>query len=114
VTGGAIKDDLPLGKAIRWYYAEGEKTAIQYVTNGNTVPRSEGAKPLMDLPERFPPDVDYEWYIKECEEILMAVGAKERPFVEKLPRKNSKAWKELRDTGKIVEGNKGKWEWVNQ
>jgi len=42
---------------------------------------------------------------------LMAIGAKERPFVEKLPRKNSKAWKELRDTGQIVEGNKGKWEW---
>jgi len=111
VTGGAIKDDLPLGKAIRWYYAEGEKGAIHYATNGNTVPRSNGAKPLMDLPEHFPADVDYDWYIKECEEMLMAIGAKERPFVEKLPRKNSKAWKELRDTGQIVEGNKGKWEW---
>lgn len=114
VTGGAIKGDLPLGKAIRWYYADGEKGAIHYATNGNTVPRSEGAKPLMDLPDRFPMDVDYEWYIRECEEILMAIGAKERPFVEKLPRKNSKAWKELRDTGKIVEGAKGKWEWVKQ
>jgi len=112
VTGGAIKDDLPLGKAIRWYYAEGEKGAIHYATNGNTVPRSNGAKPLMDLPEHFPADVDYDWYIKECEEMLMAIGAKERPFVEKLPRKNSKAWKELRDTGQIVEGNKGKWEWA--
>jgi DNA polymerase elongation subunit (family B) len=114
VTGGAIKDNEALGKAIRWYYAEGETGEIHYAKNGNTVPRSDGAKPLMDLPDEFPIDVDYEWYIKECEEILMAVGAEERPFVEKLPRKNSNAWKELRDTGKIIEGKKGKWQWLNQ
>jgi hypothetical protein len=112
VTGGAIKDGQPLGKAIRWYYAEGEAGAIHYATNGNTVPRSEGAKPLMDLPDRLPQDIDYEWYIRECEEILMAVGAKERPHVEKIPRKNSNAWKQLRDSGKIIEGKKGKWEWA--
>ena len=112
VNGGAIKDGEKIGKAIRWYYAEGVKGAIHYDTNGNTVPRSEGAKPLMDLPERFPDDVDYEWYIRECEEILMSVGAVKRPEQPKLPRKNSKAWKELRDTGQIVENHKGKWEWV--
>jgi hypothetical protein len=113
VNGGAIKDDERLGKAIRWYYAEGEVGAIHYVTNGNTVPRTEGAKTLMDLPERFPSDVNYEWYIRECEEILMAVGAVPRPVLPKLPRKNSKAWKELRDTGQIVENHKGKWTWAN-
>jgi hypothetical protein len=32
--------------------------------------------------------------------------------VEKIPRKNSKAWKELLNAGKIKENNKGKWEWV--
>lgn len=112
VNGGAEKDGEPLGKAIRWYYATGVKGAIHYATNGNTVPRSEGAKTLMDLPESLPKDIDYGWYIRECEEILMAVGAKERPFVEKIPRKNSKAWKALRDEGKIVENHKGKWEWV--
>ena len=114
VNGGAIKDGEKLGKAIRWYYAEGEKGAIHYVTNGNTVPRSEGAKPLMDLPDRFPSDVDYEWYIRECKEILKDVGAVPRPVLPKLPRKNSKAWKELRDTGQIAENHKGKWEWANQ
>lgn len=112
VNGGAIKDDIVLGKAIRWYYSDTVKGAIHYVTNGNMVPRSENAAPMMDLTEFIPSDLDHEWYIKECEEILMAVGAKPRPFVEKIPRKNSNAWKGLRDAGKIVEGNKGKWEWA--
>lgn len=114
VTGGAVKDDKPIGKAIRWYYAAGEKGTIHYATNGNTVPRSRGAKPLMDIPDDFPSDVDYGWYERECDEILMSVGAIDRPFVEKIPRKNSKAWKELRDEGKIAESDEGKWEWANQ
>lgn len=112
VGGGAVKNNKPLGKAIRWYYAEGEAGAIHYVTNGNTVPRSEGAKVLLDIPDDFPNDVDYGWYMKECSEILIAIGAVERPFVEKLPRKNSKAWKALLEEGRIMENSKGKWEWV--
>lgn len=112
VKGGAEKDGKLLGKAVRWYYAEGVTGTINYVTNGNTVPRSEGAKPLMDIPETFPEDIDYAWYLRECEEILMAVGSKQRPVVEKIPRKNSKAWKALKEEGKIVEGPKGKWAWA--
>jgi len=63
-----------LGKSIRWYYAKGVEGEIVYATNGNKVPRSEGAKPLMDLPKEFPEDVDFEWYEAECEKILQAVG----------------------------------------
>lgn len=112
VNGGAEKDGEALGKAIRWYYAKGVTGAIHYATNGNTVPRSDRAKPVMDLPEKLPGDVDYEWYVKEAEEILMAIGERPRPYVEKIPRKNSKAWKELYNAGKIVENSKGKWEWA--
>lgn len=112
VTGGAVKDDQPIGKVVRWYYAVGVEGAIHYATNGNMVPRSEGAKHLMDLPDQFPDDVDYAWYLAECDEILMSIGAKPRPFVEKIPRKNSKAWKALLDSGKIRENSKGKSEWV--
>lgn len=112
VTGGAVKNGRALGKAIRWYYAKGIKGAIHYAKNGNTVPRTEGAKPLMDLPEKIPRDLDHDWYVRECEEMLMAVGAKPRPHVEKIPRKNSKAWKALRDSGKIVEESRGKWKWA--
>jgi len=115
VNGGAIKGDVPLGRAIRWYYSVQEHgQTINYVTNGNTVPRSEGARPIMDLPDAIPPDLNFRWYIEEAEEILRSIGALPRPVVEKLPRKNSKAWKELRDTGKIVENHKGEWVWAKR
>jgi hypothetical protein len=112
VTGGAVKDDQPIGKVVRWYYSNSVEGAIHYATNGNMVPRSETARHLMDLPETLPEDINYDWYEAECDEILMDIGAKPRPLVEKIPRKNSKAWKELLDAGKIQENNKGKWEWV--
>ena len=63
-----------LGKSIRWYYARGVDGEIVYATNGNKVPRSEGARPLMDLPGEFPDDVDFDWYENECEKILQAIG----------------------------------------
>lgn len=111
VNGGAEKVGYTLGKAIRWYYAAGEVGVIAYKQNGNTVPRSEGAKPIMDLPDELPTDIDYEWYFRESKEILMSLGVVPRPVVPKIPRKNSNAWKELVEQGLIVEGSKGKWVW---
>jgi DNA polymerase elongation subunit (family B) len=113
VSGGAVKDDKLLGKAIRWYYSTSTKSAIHYLKNGNTVPRSEGAMPIMDLPDEFPDDVDYGWYIDEARDILMCVGAVKRPQLEKIPRKNTKAWKALKESGDIVENRKGKWVWAH-
>lgn len=75
VKGGAVKDGVYLGKAVRWYYATGETGAIHYKLNGYTVARSEGAKPLMDMPDSFPPDVDYEWYVREANDLLADIGA---------------------------------------
>jgi len=112
VNGGAEKDGEKIGRVVRWYYAKGEKGAIHYVSNGNMVPRTEGAKPLMLLPDELPDDIDYDWYLRECDEILMSIGAKPRPFVEKLPRRNSKEWKALLDNGKLKETGKGKWGWA--
>lgn len=74
VKGGAVKNQIELGKVIRWYYAKGEQGAIYYLTNGNKVPKSDGGKPLMDLPAVFPSDIDYDWYIKEAESILFDIG----------------------------------------
>lgn len=75
VKGGAVKGDTYLGKAVRWYYARGELGTINYKLNGYTVPRSEGAKPLMDLPNAFPDDLDFDWYIAEAHDTLKQIGA---------------------------------------
>lgn len=74
VRGGAHKDGEYLGKAVRYYYAEGEAGTIKYVTNGNIVPRTEGAKPLMELPDSLPNDIDYEFYCREAYAILDDLG----------------------------------------
>ncbi|KRR08781.1 hypothetical protein, partial [Bradyrhizobium valentinum] len=51
--------------------------------NGNKVARSDGAKPLMELPDAFPNDVDYDWYIREAESILIDIGYRsERPTLD--------------------------------
>ena len=65
VTGGAEWRGEPLGKAVRFYYStETEQgDAITYSKNGNKVPKSDGARPLMNLPETMPPDVDVDRYV---------------------------------------------------
>lgn len=70
VKGGGEKDGNYLGKAVRWYYSKETETPIVYVGSGNKVGKTDGAKPCMDLPEEFPGDINYEWYYKECVEIL--------------------------------------------
>lgn len=74
VKGGAEKDGLFLGKAIRWYYAKGVTGTINYIMNGNTVGNSEGACPIMDLPGEFPVDMDFEQYTNMAEDMLSDMG----------------------------------------
>lgn len=72
-----LQDGLPreyLGKAVRWYYGAGQKGHIAYTSNGNFVARSEGAKPCMELPDVLPPDIDYDFYIREAESLLRDLG----------------------------------------
>lgn len=75
VAGGAVKEGAYLGKAIRWYYSTTAKGAITYKVNGRKVPMTDGAAPMMDIPDTFPADVDLEWYRREAESILQDVGA---------------------------------------
>lgn len=74
VAGGAVKDGEYLGKVIRWYYSTEAQGEIIYAKNGNKVPRTDNAKPLMNLPLSLPTDIDYDWYFKECESILKDIG----------------------------------------
>lgn len=77
VTGGAVKNGEYLGTAIRWYYAVGEEGAIINAKNGYDVPRSQGAKPCMVLPEGMAPDINYDYYIARATKML------EKDFVPK-------------------------------
>lgn len=86
VTGGAVKDGEYLGKQIRWYYSKNCPGAIIYAKSGNNVPKSEGAKPLMLLPDALPEDVDHEWYLREAREILIDIGAVPKPPKEKVAK----------------------------
>ena len=74
VRGGAEKDGVYLGKAVRWYYAKGEKGAINYAISGNQVPKSIGAKPLMIMNDNLPPDLDFDHYANVANEILYDIG----------------------------------------
>jgi uncharacterized protein with FMN-binding domain len=74
VKGGGVKDGVYLGKAVRWYYAAGEFGSIKYATNGNQVATTQGARPLMELPDALPPDVDYNHYIKVAHGMLDDFG----------------------------------------
>lgn len=77
VRGGAVcEPEGYLGKAVRWYYAVGRKGAIHYKLSGNRVSRTEGAKPLMELPDEFPDDIDYAWYEREAYGILKDIGVR--------------------------------------
>jgi len=70
-------DHIYLGKAIRWYYAkvpEGFARRIIYAKNGNKVPKSDGAKQLMELCDTLPKDLDMQWYVDEAYRILKDVG----------------------------------------
>lgn len=112
VSGGAEKDGLLVGKAIRWYYSTTVKGVIRYVSNGNVVSRSAGARHCMDLPDHIPSDLDREWYVEEARGLLMDVGAIPRPPKPKLPRRNTKAWKSLAEQGAVEVDDYGKPQWA--
>lgn len=74
VRGGGEKNGQYLGKVVRWYYPKNEAGYIAYVGSGNKVAKTDGARPVMDLPEEFPTDIDYEWYIEEATSMLYDCG----------------------------------------
>ena len=38
------------------------------------MPKSDGSRPLMDLPDDLPQDIDYDVYIKKTKELLKTIG----------------------------------------
>lgn len=75
VRGGALdQDGQYLGKAIRWAYGTEHTTGLSYKLTGNAVPKSDGAMPLMTLPDEFPDGIDFKWYVREATAIMEDIG----------------------------------------
>lgn len=74
VAGGAEKDGVFLGKAIRYYYSASSPGPIHYISNGNRVSGSDWGKPMMDWPDEFPTDIAYDDYINMTEDMLASMG----------------------------------------
>lgn len=84
VTGGATWRGEYLGKVVRYIWAKGGEEILRAMPHPSTgnfgkVSKSDGCRPLMDLPSDFPEDIDYERYVAEAREILMDLGAVYRP-----------------------------------
>lgn len=75
VAGGAVWKGASLGRVVRWYIGnQAENHPITYITNGNKVPKTDMAVPLMDLPESMPSDVHHDYYIHQAETMLRRLG----------------------------------------
>lgn len=86
VQGGATWRGDYLGKVVRYYWStSGEEILYKkpHATTGNfkKVSKTDGCRPLMDLPDdgALPSDIDYERYIAEAREVLKDIGAERRP-----------------------------------
>ncbi len=66
VTGGAQWRGVPIGRAVRYYYSL-DSDPIFYATRNARVSKTEGAKPLLELTDRLPEDIDY---LRYCEETV--------------------------------------------
>ena len=67
---------VPFGRVARWFMTTDQLPAITYVSNGNKVPLTEGAKLCMTIPATMPADLDRKWYVASAYEILADLGVK--------------------------------------
>lgn len=89
VQGGALWRGQYLGKVVRYIWTRENGAEIirkkghwKTGTQGK-VPKTDGCRPLMELPDEFPDDIDYDRYIAEAEQILVDIGYSEPPKVVK-------------------------------
>lgn len=100
VTGGGTWRGGYLGKVVRFIWStDGEPIYYKdpHPTTGNykKVPRTDGCKPVMDLPDEFPDDIDYSAYVQAAREILLDIGFDKReapPPKAKVFKYNVEGW----------------------
>ena len=75
VDGGALDQAGEyLGKAIRWIYASDVTAPLTYRRNANKVPATDGACALMQLPDEWPSNINYRWYVEKSKSMLLEMG----------------------------------------
>lgn len=79
VTGGGTWCDEYLGKVVRFIWAHDGMPILyrqphEKTGNFKRVSKTEGCRPLMDLPDQFPTDIDYAHYVDEANQILENIG----------------------------------------
>jgi hypothetical protein len=75
-AGVAINDGRYLGKAVRFYF-NGRAGYIGAAKTGHKVAGTDGATPLMELPNYFPADVNYPHYITVAKSMLNDIGVQQ-------------------------------------
>jgi hypothetical protein len=71
-TGG-----MPFGRVARWYRSTRPYKPLSYIKSGNKVPDTDNARLCLTLPTTFPDDIDYDWYVRRAEEMLIGAGIDE-------------------------------------
>lgn len=93
--GGATWREGYLGKVVRYYWSTAGDPIIKvkaHPTTGNRpkVPKTDGCRPIMTLPDDYsvPADLDYRRYIEEAQSILANIGYQvDAPPLEALYRR---------------------------
>jgi hypothetical protein len=69
-TERRIIGGIKMGRAVRWYYRKDSADYIVDTKSLNKVAGSDGAMPVMELPNRLPSDIDYRYYVTIAENML--------------------------------------------
>jgi hypothetical protein len=85
VQGGGVWGAPPgepgseyLGKVVRYYWGKGGRPIFRFKPTAkgthNKVPKSDGSRPMMVLPDDVPADIDYDRYVAEATKLLKDIG----------------------------------------
>lgn len=69
-VNGSIQGGVLMGRAVRWYYKKDSQDYIVDAKSLNKVAGSDGACPIMELPETLPTDIDLRYYVSVAEKML--------------------------------------------
>lgn len=89
-TGGATWRDEYLGKVVRYCWSTDGDPIIKLKPHDKTgnrpkVSKTDGCRPLMNLPDAVPLDIDYARYVQEANEILVDIGYMAAPVRDDRP-----------------------------